>query len=83
MRVNQHIVFTAAVTGNVMNVSKRIGLFKNHRTLSTKINVRVNGGLHSMFAGQTARLEGPDLGVSEEAGRDLVSDPASQSSVGG
>ena len=36
-----------------------------------------------MFAGETASLEVPDLGVSEEAGREEVSDPASQSSVGG
>ena len=35
-----------------------------------------------MFAGETASLEVPDLGVSEEAGREEVSDPASQSSVG-
>ena len=66
-----------------MNVSERIGLFKNHRTLRTQIKIRINGGLHSVFAGQTASLEFPDLAVSQEAGRDEVSDPASQSSVGG
>ena len=35
-----------------------------------------------MRSGQTGSLEDPDLRVSEEAGRDHVSDPASQVSVG-